>query len=365
MVRIEDIQVHSFSFEEALKRWNDKKPIPVRTSHYGELLNKQEKALRETFEMLGKDNIDFLPQNTQHKVEFIIKDSCTAFANALRRALIDETEVWSLSCDEFSSFKEYDKYMLSDFFRKQLEAIPISQDAKDYYDWEIEIDINNDTSETMPVFSSHIRVTNKKTKKEIDTKKLWEQNIHLAYLQSGYALKVSNIQIKSGQGKIDGNAFSHVSNVLYDVLDCKDSCMVSMPTSFLLGYDTHKNFDDPFEPIKKTLKYLQTRIEEIKTALPEKINGVYHSDVFKITTEGDYTTFTIFQDTWTLANLISRYIFDLDPEITYITADIEHPDKDVSIIKMNHSDVIKITQHALQKIEKDLKDVSNIFAKQK
>jgi DNA-directed RNA polymerase subunit L len=187
----------------------------------------------------------------------------------------------------------------------------------------------------------------------MDTKSLWEQNIHLAYLQSGYTLKVVNIQVTQGQGKLDGNAFSHVSNVLYDVLDSKESCMVSMPSTFLLGYDTHKNYANPLTPIIKTIEYLQNRISEIDSTLPDS-NGIFLSEVLKVTTEGDFTTITIFQDTWTLANLISRYVYDLDPEIAYITADIEHPDKDVSVIKINHPDVMKIVHNALARIKKDL-----------
>ena len=375
MVKVTDIVVHEFSFRDAHERWKSGKPLPKynEKSHYGAELAKQERALRTVFAMLDEEFLkemkvqsveERLPRNVQFKVEFVLSEANTSLANAIRRALVDEVEVWSLTCDEFSSFKEHDKYMLSDFFRKQVELIPISQDLveADVPQWEIFIDLVNPTEDTLPVLSGHIQVRDRKTKELVDTLGLWEQHIHLAYLQSGKKLKVNNIQIVRGQGKVDAAAFNHLANVLYDVLDAGPA-LTSMPTRFLLGYDTHKNYREAKAPIRRAVQYLVGRLEHIKGVLPKALkDAVFLSETLKVERHAEYLYVIIQADTWTLSSLIARYMLDLVPDIPYVAADIEHPDRDTSVIKVAHVDALKIMHDAMEKAIKDLNVVLAAFA---
>ena len=64
-----------------------------------------------------------LPQQSKFEVSFELKNTNTEIANGIRRCILGELDVISMSFDE-KDFETDDAYILSDFFKKQLELLP-------------------------------------------------------------------------------------------------------------------------------------------------------------------------------------------------------------------------------------------------
>lgn len=222
------------------------------------------------------DGYSLLPTSTKHKVSMQLNNTYSAFANAIRRTLVEDIPVWSLGVHETDILTD-DEFIsgMNDVLVKNLGLVPIMQtgkviDAPDKYD--LYLYVFNNTNEIIDVKASDINIVLKTTKKskkkggaqketdvdnttvdedadidednatvdvdadidldteiELDnktnasTKKEFnlipDDNILLMRLRPGKYLKLRNIFPQSGTSAQDASKYSLLNNVSYEPLD--------------------------------------------------------------------------------------------------------------------------------------------------
>ena len=62
-----------------------------------------------------------------------------------------------------------------------------------------------------------------------------------------------------------------------------------------------------------------------------------------------------------LLNLISRYCFLENKNIKFVAPTIQHPDKNVGVVKIIHEQFVKIISNAIKAIINDIKTIRKSF----
>jgi DNA-directed RNA polymerase subunit L len=374
MVLVKKLRVDSFSYADAYKRFKARR---APQKYWFEAFARQEAALFRCLE-LCKDELlvemktsmsETLPRGTQYRVEFELTEANVALANGLRRVLIDELDIWTLTFNEFSAIKESDMYIRCDFLKAQVQNLPIFQDLreKDIEDMEVFINVDNNLEDQVELLSGDIQVRSKSTGKALGP--FWEVNVPLDTIQPMSKLIVKGIEIVKGKGKNDGGAFNSLANVSYDILDAKDDSLNTVPTHFFLGYSTHRNYKEALTPLKAACAYLIERFKTLLLDMPDDVasqksdGSQFHmTNSIKIERVGEQTHFFILDDMWTLANIISEYAYQLDPDVIYLSSDIIHPDTDGSIVKITHPDALRVIRAAMEAAVKDIESIARQLA---
>ncbi len=346
MVKVENITVDELNFAK------DKSPL-----------------LKQCLDLVP-DLLKFLPVKPKYVVRFELKETNADMANAIRRCILNETPTMSLDYNEYKDADISDPYILSDFLKKQIDLIPISQDVN-YDDYEIELDVENKSDEIIKVMTKDFNI--KKNKKNVDVVNIMSPLIILCSLRPGEYLRIKNFKIKKGIGRTDGASFSRVSNILYSPLDVIPlnsetgegvSSLNSNPTHFEIGYSTHRNIDDPLKIIREACDVLINRLEVILTNLSNiSPKEEYHySDLIQLETHDSIKEIQFKNENWTTINLISRYCYMLtNSNIKFVTASILHPEIEIGVIKISHPEYLKLIQDSIEKIIEDIKIIHKSF----
>ncbi len=319
---------------------------------------------------LVPDLLKFLPTKSKYVVRFELKETNAEMANALRRCILNESPTVSLHYDEYKDADISDPYILSDFLKKQIDLIPISQDI-DYDNYEIRLDAENKTDEIIKVTTNNFIIT--KNKKAIDVIDVMSPLIVLCSLRPGEYLRIKNIKTKKGIGREDGGSFCRVSNILYAPLDVVPldaekgegvSSLNSNPSHFEIGYSTHRNIEKPFNIVREACDVLIARFELMSLGLAaiSPKEEYYYSDLIQLETHDSIKEIQFKNENWTTIKLISRYCFLLtEGNIKFVTDAIIHPEVEVGIIKITHPEYLKLIQNAIKKIVDELVMIKSQF----
>jgi hypothetical protein len=312
--------------------------------------------------------LDLLPKNSKFKVSFELHDTNTDLANAIRRCILNEIEIYSMTFNE-ENMNISDPYILSDFIKKQIELIPILQDPDiDYDDLKIDINVKNNTNQLINITSKDINVYHKDKQKNIMT-----DTIILCNLRPMEFFNINNIYIKKGKGRNDAGAFNSVSNITYDILNIipydennkkGSNSLISNPTSFEISYTTYRNIKKPFYFIKLCCDTLIKRLEIILNDMKNIKNDdiKYYSEILELETKNDLKILYIKNECRTIANLIARYCFILTKQnIKFISSDITHYEKDIVFIKIIHNEFSTLIQNSIKKIIDEIKNIKINF----
>jgi DNA-directed RNA polymerase subunit L len=325
--------------------------------------------LKQCFDLVP-DLLKFLPTKPKYVVRFELKETNADMANALRRCILNEMPTISLHYDEYKDADISDPYILSDFLKKQIDLIPISQDVN-YDDFEIEFDAENKTDEIIKVTTGDFVI--KKNKKLVDVGDIMSPLIVLCSLRPGEHLKIHNIKTKRGTGREDGGSFSRVANIRYAPLDVTPldseksigvSSLNSTPTHFELGYSTHRNVKNPFDIVRGACDVLIERFDQMSAglALISSKEEYYYSDLIQLETHDLIKEIQFKSENWTTVNLISRYCYLLtDGNIKFVTASIIHPEIETGVIKITHPEYLKLIRDAIKKIIEDINAIKKSF----
>jgi DNA-directed RNA polymerase subunit L len=158
--------------------------------------------------------IDTLPL-TDSWIEFDVKHVRAAYANGIRRVMIDELPWLALNFDsligadcsavggaataaEAPRTAASDPMMFDQVVRKQITQIALRPQLEESLIAGVRfgLDVYNNTSETMSVFSGDLHVTKGKLKSPI-----FNPTFYIAKIQPGYALKIDDIYISRGIGR--------------------------------------------------------------------------------------------------------------------------------------------------------------------
>jgi DNA-directed RNA polymerase subunit L len=326
----------------------------------------------------GIDGKDLLPKRSKFRVEFEIAGTCSGFANGIRKCIMGEIPVCSLTM-ESDGFTTSDRYILSDYLQKNIELIPILQeiDFERAEKWDISLDIINLTDEVINVKSGHLKIY--EGKKNIPIESIMSPNISIVELHPAMFIKISGITIVHGVSKIDAARFASVSNTRYEILDMVPlahnkeekipgiSSLLSDPTEFRIGYTTYRNVKDPRIIIYGCCDSLSDRIiafkkelENVKEDSKTKVIS-YFSTLLDVETRGDFKFFNFKDEARTLPNMISQYCFLLDPNIPFSAPSLIHPSTEIGVVKIKHTNSVKIIQDAMTAILLDVEVLKNSF----
>lgn len=327
----------------------------------------------EYVKMIDPDYKKYIPTKSKQHVSFELTKTTSAFANCIRRYLIDEIPVYSMHVDELS-IKTNDKFILADFLKKNIELIPFDQDIdeKTASSLVMSMHVKNTTSQIMPVYTRDIMVMNK-PKTTLKNTDYFTTTSPLIYLRPDKSLDIDNITITKGYGKIDNGKFLLLSNVSYEILDVEPkiankfeksgvSSLNSNPKHFRIQYTTHRNIQ-PKHVMQKCCFELAKKLDCIIDDL-NKIKDsdvIYISDRISLETEDAIKIFHFIGEYWTIANIIAKYCYIEFPEIKFVCSDISHPSKEESMVKINHPTPVKLMIQAIKNIQADVKTVAAAF----
>jgi hypothetical protein len=166
-----------------------------------------------------------LPELVQENISFVLDNTNTATANAIRRGVLSEIS-WKVMCVDPTSVVTNEPFLKVHEFCKRLAFIPIMQDIPTGTTFSISVRNTNMTENRMIVHSDAIKVDNSSGSANSKTAKaLFDSTYRIAELHPGNYLKVDGITIREGYSFMidepDGaNAkFCPVANVQYAVLD--------------------------------------------------------------------------------------------------------------------------------------------------
>ncbi len=284
---------------------------------------------------------DLLPTSTKHKVSFQLNNTYSAFANAIRRTLVEDIPTKSLLINEKDIVTD-DEFIagMSDVLVKNLGLLPITQfsDVVDYPDrYDIYLYVFNNTTEIIDVKAKDISVVRKVTKKskketgkrggaeELDVAEstldldneitedvstedvlaksrgqkdtsykestynlVPDDNILLMRLRPGKYLKLRNITIQTGTSAVDAGKFSLLNNIMYEPLDMQPYDQFTGKGTRSIDHDC-KSFQLEFTTCgnilpKEVMKLVHTKLSSDLTDLKKKIqlyinagSGSYYS----------------------------------------------------------------------------------------
>ena len=326
----------------------------------------------EYAKLINSDYEKYLPTKPQHRVQFEITKTNSDFANCIRRFLLDEIYVYSMNVDT-NEIETNDKFILSDLLKKNIEIIPFIQDLTyiEYKNLNISLHLKNNTMNNIKVCTRDIKVT--ENNKEIDSDKLFSQNITISILRPNTTLSVKNITITKGCAKKDAGKYCLLSNLSYEIMDVEPieenkyektgiSSLVSNPAHFKFGYKTHRNIE-PKKIMNLCCVALIDRFNNIVKELDNiKQDTITHfSDLIELETRGDMKLYHFKNEYWTIANIIARYCYLEFTDIKYVCACILHPSIEESIVKIKHDESVKIIKNAIKNILVDINILKDAF----
>jgi hypothetical protein len=366
MVKVANIKVEEFNLHNEMKNKNNKD---------------MQLCLKYLSKLENFDNIEeqkkLLPEKSKFTVSFELKNTYSEIANGIRRCLTNEISVYSLTFNDYKSFDCNDEYILSDFIKKQIELLPISQDFDDNYK-KIKLSLHktNHTDEIIDVTSSDFTIIEPKESKEsYKIKDILNPNIILTRLRPDSYITINDIIITKGFGLDDFGKYNLLSNITYKIIDQipleeeryytkGTSSLTTTPTHFLLSYSTHRNIKNP----KKIMKICcDTLIKRLNLILTDMINisnneEQYFSDLLELSTDGEIKIVHIKNENFTLSNMISKYCYiQTKGNIKFITPSNIHPEKNVGVIKIIHDQFSTIIQDSIKKIIVDLNIIGKEF----
>ena len=315
----------------------------------------------------------YIPKNSKQQLSFELEDVTSDLANCIRRYLIDEIPVYSMNVDE-ENIESDDRFILSDFLKKNIELIPFSQhiSSKESSELTMTLHVENKTDDVISVYSSDIEVIDK-NKNKLNNEKYFTTTIPIIKLRPGTMLNIKKINIVSGIGKNDSGKFILLSNISYEILDVVPleenkfstsghSSLVSNPANFKFTLTTHRNAD-----IKKIMPEcciaIINSMESIKSELTKikDTDKIYFSDLIELETKGDVKLFYFKGEYWTIANIISKYCYIVFKDIQFVCSAIIHPSTEISIVKIKHTEPVKILLEALKLIIVDFNIINKSF----
>jgi len=343
---------------------------------------KPDAATKQCLKLLSeKQLLQTLPNKSKYIVRFTLDQTNSSLAGALRRVLVDEIPTYAMGfnlminekgdrADFISDLRTDDKYIFGkcDSLLKRIEAIRIQQNI-DPNEWQISLNVINNTTELMDIYSSHFNVLHKG--KAVDVSKLMFPNYILTRLRPQKHLTITNIRIDRGLSSINSNKFKYLANTYYEIdttplskINGKftgRSCMESDYTKFFMGYATYRNIS-AYEPIKRACEVLTVRLMNIHTEW-NKIKKNEPSDKINKYQIGEIHVIEISDESYTMANLLFYYIYKEMPSIEFATGGIKHIEKNIAVIKIKHNNYWDLFNNAVNRIIDDLKIIANSFKK--
>lgn len=281
---------------------------------------------------------DRIPATENKHLVFEISGANCALANAIRRTLLSEMPVPHLTVS-LVDIVSTDPYIIGEVIRKRLEMIPVSLDID--RDAVFSLKIENDSDEVIDVLSDSIRRNGVSASKHIMTA------IPLCDINAGTSFVINDIHVVESYGF--DNARATIGRVGYSILDqdFQQPAAVSNPTHFKMELEV-AGVLDPKRLVLRAIDGLVERVDNIDFGA-----AIREFDVYKL---------TIDNETHSVMNLLSWYIYQLEPTIEYCGGRIPHPSTRSCVIDVRHPAAEDLCRKAIAKIKSDLAEIRGAFA---
>jgi hypothetical protein len=282
-------------------------------------LNKDLKEIKNKYPEIPKE---LFPDFTHKKLSYNLINSCTSFANAIRRCCLNELEIKYLNIQEINT---NDKYQINQVIENRINQIPLLQSIEDNVTFKLSV--KNDTSDLMHIYTNAFKV--EKGKNQI----YFNQNIKVCSLRTNCYINIV-LNVKQDKGCNDGKYSLCCTE--YEILDADytTSSVNQNNKEFYMGIETFGNIE-PSEVIKNCCDLLVNRLKVIEKNINE--------DKVKIIVNGKINQYLIENESHTISNLLCEYTYNLNPEIELVNTEyITVPDNKfyLCIIDNNHKKLI-------------------------
>ena len=347
------------------------------------------KNITDADSKLNLNLLDLLPKEKYNTVSFIIKNTNSSFANAIRRTIVSEVPVWSLALD-VRDYETNDPFLIFDHLATKIGSLPIHQEYIHKFEqngdnpndiYTFYINIENNSSELKYIYSDDIIINGTSSiNKEFSIIK----NIPLQYLTPNTFLRTKLI-LEKGYGYQNGAKFSITPMPVYypnDYIPLETkhkaassghSSLITDYKEFYFKYDTYTHYKDPLIILKMAINEIKKRINNILNYIDEYIKDpmipddihtnfkkkivIYKNEFIEIKKE-NHTYFIIIQgESVTISKLFSRYVYDEHKHIELVTDANEHPSIRSVFIKLQDHNSIKLMVKAGEKIINDLNSI--------
>lgn len=314
---------------------------------------------KDTLALCKKLGVKQLSTVVPSDISFELHDTTTEMANALRRCINSELEVLTMDFDD-DSLSTDDSFIILHEIKKRINYIPIRQ----IMGLEFNLNVYNDTNEIIPVYSSDI-VESKKSGNE----ELFAGTFIVTQLRPGKRLTISNIYITSGVSYKNNASFSFPGKVAYKCLDMpkivnnklSKSSMECTPTKYMLTVPRQK-YTDPVHIVKMAIATIEKKLDNIyKIIINTNEDSTYSSDMEITYHLNNRCVIKIFNETYTIGNLLSKYGYMVDKTIENIHCIKIHPSFDYIKIEIHHAEPKKIMLSSITLIKKELKRINDAF----
>ena len=285
--------------------------------------------LKTRYESLIKQ----VPTVVNRILEIEIDSANCAIVNAIRRTIMSEMPIKHLTV-ALPDIKSTDPYIIGEAIRKRVEMIPISQSTD--LDSVFSLHVENNTNTYSDVMSSEIKLNGSSVSKDI------VPMIPICDINSNKSISLSNIHVAESYGY--DNARVSIGRIAYEILDVDFNVpsINSDPSKFRLELET-PGVIDPLQIVIKGIDNLIDRIGAI-----DYDQSITEFDIFKL---------TISNETYSIGQLMSYYIYQEEPTIKYVANRIKHPSQRECIIDVHHPSGKELCQKAADKIKLDLQAI--------
>ncbi len=305
------------------------------------------------YKSIIEQNKHLLPSITKKGLQFQLINSNEAFANSIRTVFNDELLVKYLDISIFNISTD-DKYILPDNLVDRIASIPLNQNID--LNKKFKLNITNDTNDIINIYTKHLIPMDGKQKLDFNP------NIILCTLKPTKFLSISNISINQDYGF--NNSIYSIGSFRYKIINT-DFSSLSLNTDssdFELELINNANVELPLL-VNLIYDNLYFRLKKIQTDINAYQLENHSSDISKILTDifivdaGLFYEIHIVNEYNNIGNLITKYVYNLNPNIELINYRLEHPLRYKIIINIKHTQYKKIINDAIDNIISDL----NIF----
>lgn len=275
-------------------------------------------------------------------------------ANAFRRCINSELPTLIMDFD-LKDIDFDDVFLMALEIQKRINLIPIRQISG----MNFSVDVYNNTNDPIKVMSSDIKQNGK------STEELFSQSFIIAILNPRRYLKINNIKTKSGAQYKDGAAYSYPERVQYECIDLNvhgddkvPSSLHVEQTSFRLSIQKQQ-YELPTTIIKRAAKEIEQKLDKIYDVINNW--GNTRSTKIEIKKEDDVTNYKIYDETYTVGQLIVRFINIIDPSIELLSCFKKFSFNNFVTLKVGHIDANNIVKKAIKIAKLNIKTIGDSF----
>jgi hypothetical protein len=316
------------------------------------------------------DPKSLLPIGIQkERTHIYLKDAHSAFANCIRRMLIEELPVKCLDFDlktvSVNNTYTDDEFILVDVLQKNINLLPLNQAIEIDDFMSASIAKRNNTPQIIPILSQDITFKMKKKYTNIVP-----NNILIGYLRPGKYLELNEITIAMGYSKYNAGKFSLLDNVSYKILDQKPYDVYTKTGQRSIEYDP-KEFQISFLTTgnitaRRVLELLRSEITHRLNKMKKNLllfikekKQQYDSNELQVVTYGEIVNFIFKGEYITLPAMVAQRCYILDKNVAYCSSTIKnYENKDEQgIIRIKHPEAVNLIISAIDSCIKDIEKI--------